>query len=101
MGYTDKIVYLAEHEVAVRHGRIRLASSTATREKSHHSVQNARFANRGTSIWAATTHFMLKEIFEQPETIRRHARPPLRGSHRKLGGLDMTPRTAQASSASF
>ncbi len=74
-GYTDKIVYLADHELAVV-----TADSLRVihRDQGHVQPQRprARTSRPATSPWAAIAHYMLKEIFEQPESIaERHARP--------------------------
>ena len=91
IGRTDKIVYLADHELAV----ITADSLKVMHRDSGHvepSIQllDAQAADLDKGGYA---HFMLKEIYEQPETLRSSMRGRLcveeATSH--FGGLNLTP----------
>jgi len=90
-GYTDKIIYLADHEVAVL-----TADSVQVIHRDRgavsHSVQ-VLDAKAGDIQRGDYSHYMLKEIFEQPETIRNAVRGRLDfdAATAKLGGLNLTP----------
>jgi len=90
-GYTDKIIYLADHEVAVL-----TADSVHVVHRDHgavsHNVQVLDVA-AGDIELGAYSHYMLKEIFEQPETIRNamRGRLDLDAATARLGGLNLTP----------
>jgi len=91
IGYTDKIVYLAEHEVAII-----TADSLRVMHRDqglvHHNVQILELQS-GDVDMGKYEHFMLKEIFEQPETLRNAMRgrlsPDEATAH--FGGLNMSP----------
>ncbi len=91
VGYTDKIVYLADHELAV------ITADTLRvihRDQGHisHSVEvldiDSTAVERG-----GYDHYMLKEIFEQPESIRNamRGRLDLDAATAKFGGLTLSP----------
>ncbi|MDD5706611.1 MAG: glutamine--fructose-6-phosphate transaminase (isomerizing) [Kiritimatiellae bacterium] len=92
MSLTRNLVYLEDHDVAVVHpGGIDVRS-----------VDNVPVSRPVTvADWDTTAaekggyaHFMLKEIFEQPEALTNTLRGRLdpREGTAVLGGLDMTPR---------
>jgi glucosamine--fructose-6-phosphate aminotransferase (isomerizing) len=91
IGYTDKIVYLAEHEVAIV-----TADSLRVMHRDqglvNHNVQILELQS-GDVDMGKYEHFMLKEIFEQPETLRNAMRgrlsPDEATAH--FGGLNMSP----------
>ena len=91
-GYTDKIVYLAENELAVI-----TADSLRVihRDLGHvpHSVRvlEAESADVGLDGYQ---HYMLKEIFEQPGAIRdaMRGRLDMDAATARLGGLNLNPR---------
>ncbi len=91
VGYTDKIIYLADHEVAVL-----TADSVQVVHRDHgavsHNVQVLDVA-AGDIQLGAYSHYMLKEICEQPETIRNamRGRLDLDAATARLGGLNLTP----------
>ena len=95
-GYTDKIVYLADHEVAVL-----TADSLRVihRDQGHvnHSVHVLDF-QAGDVAKGGFAHFMLKEIFEQPESIENAMRGRLdRDSATSVfGGFSLTPQQLRA-----
>lgn len=91
VGYTDKIVYLAEHELAV---------VTATSLRVIHRDQgqvphdvHVLDCDSGDVDLGGFAHYMLKEIFEQPETIRNAMRGRLDhdAATARFGGLNLTP----------
>ena len=90
LGYTDQVVYLADHEIAVltadrfdlRHRDTgRLSPSITTLDQVSTDIDKGDYE-----------HYMLKEIFEQPQTIEN----ALRGrfdedeATAKFGGLNLT-----------
>ena len=74
VGHTDRIVYLADHELAVvTADSIRVIH----RDEGHvrHNVKQLEIDATQVEL-GGFPHYMLKEIFEQPETVtRRDARP--------------------------
>ena len=95
-GYTDKIVYLADHELAVV-----TADSLRVihRDQGHvnHSVHVLDF-QAGDIAKGGFAHFMLKEIFEQPESIENAMRGRLDrdAATAKFGGFNLTPQQLRA-----
>jgi glucosamine--fructose-6-phosphate aminotransferase (isomerizing) len=90
-GYTDKIVYLADNELAVvTADGIRVIH----RDLGHvnHSIQLLEI-EAGDIDRGGYEHYMLKEIFEQPESIRNAIRGRLDrdAATSKFGGLNLTP----------
>jgi len=91
-GYTDKIVYLADHELAVI-----TADSLRVihRDQGHvdHSVHVLDF-QAGDVDLGVYDHYMLKEIFEQPDSIRNamRGRLDLDAATARFGGLNLSPR---------
>ncbi|MBW3598106.1 MAG: glutamine--fructose-6-phosphate transaminase (isomerizing) [Planctomycetes bacterium] len=90
VGYTDKIVYLADHQIAVitadtlhvthrRQGRVQ------------HSVEVLEGNVAGASL-DGFAHYMLKEIFEQPESLKNAMRGRLdeQDATAVFGGLNLT-----------
>jgi len=91
VGYTDKIVYLADHELAVITAD---ALRVIHRDQGHinHNVQMLDI-EAGDVDLGGFEHFMLKEIFEQPESVENamRGRLDLDAATAKLGGLNLTP----------
>ena len=91
VGYTDKIVYLADHELAVV-----TADSLRVVHRDqgciNHSVHVLE-ADAGNIAKGGFEHFMLKEIFEQPESIENAMRGRLDrdAATAKFGGFNLTP----------
>jgi glucosamine--fructose-6-phosphate aminotransferase (isomerizing) len=90
VAHTKKVVYLNDYDVATitpeRFDVTNLGADTANvqisnLEFSHEDVGRGKFA-----------HFMLKEIFEQPQTVQNalRGRIDLEGATAKFGGLNMT-----------
>ena len=88
--HTRQVIYLEDHEMIVA-GRDNFTTMTIENEYVSHDVHEVdwdlEMIEKG-----GHAHFMLKEIFEQPETIKNAMRGrliPATGDVR-LGGLDMT-----------
>jgi glucosamine--fructose-6-phosphate aminotransferase (isomerizing) len=90
-GFTDKIVFLAENELAVV-----TADSLRVihRDQGHinHSVQVLDI-EAGSIDLGGFAHYMLKEIFEQPESIRNAmlGRLDHDAATARFGGLNLSP----------
>jgi glutamine---fructose-6-phosphate transaminase (isomerizing) len=91
VGRTDKIVYLADHELAVL-----TADSLRVIHRDQgevpHDVHVLDLAP-GDVDRGGYPHFMLKEIFEQPETVRNtmRGRLSLDDATAHFGGLNLSP----------
>ena len=94
-GYADRIVYLADHELAVlTPSSLRIVHRDSGRVEP--SVQPLEISAADVST-GGYEHFMLKEIHEQPETIRSAMRGRLSRDDATavFGGLNLTPRKLQ------
>ena len=91
VGKTDKIVYLADHELAV----ITAESLRVIHRDSGHVQPDVKLLElESTDVdLDGYPHYMLKEIFEQPEAIRNALRGRLSRDEATavLGGLTLTP----------
>ena len=90
VGHTDKIVYLADHEVAiVTADSLRVVD----RDASHvpHDIKLID-APEAQSELDGYPHYMLKEVFEQPEALRNAMRGRLdrEAATAVFGGLNLT-----------
>jgi len=91
VGYTDQIVYLADHQIAVV-----TADSLRVihRDQGHisHAVRHLEIDGSQVQL-NGYPHFMLKEIFEQPETLQNamRGRLSLDEATAVFGGLNLTP----------
>jgi len=91
VGHTDRIVYLADHELAVV-----TADSLRVIHRDagciDHSIHVLDVESEDVSL-GGYPHYMLKEIFEQPESIRNAMRGRLDfdAATAKFGGLTLTP----------
>ena len=97
-GRTDKIVYLADHEVAVvTADSLRVISRDHGQIPHHVRVLDMAADDVGLNGYA---HYMLKEIFEQPESIRNAMRGRLDfdAATAKFGGLNLTPQQLRSAS---
>lgn len=95
-GYTDKIVYLADHELAVvTADTLRVIHRDQGRV--NHSVHVLDF-EAGNIAKGGFDHFMLKEIFEQPESVENAMRGRLDrdAATAKFGGFNLTPQQLRA-----
>ncbi len=95
-GRTDKIVYLADHEIAVV-----TKEGLRVVHRDHgdvgHDVKLLEI-DEGDVELGGFPHFMLKEIFEQPETIRNATRGRIDrdAATAVFGGLNLTPQQLQS-----
>lgn len=91
-GHTDRIVYLADHEIAlVTAGSIRVLGRDAA--LIDHSVEQLDIDASQVEL-DGFPHYMLKEIYEQPETLRNAMRGRLDRDQATavFGGLNLEPR---------
>ncbi|MFZ5830337.1 MAG: glutamine--fructose-6-phosphate transaminase (isomerizing) [Planctomycetota bacterium] len=91
VGYTDRIVYLADHELAVLTAdELRVIH----RDQGHvnHNVHVLEVEGGAIDL-GHFEHYMLKEIFEQPESIRNamRGRIDFDAATAKFGGLALAP----------
>jgi glucosamine--fructose-6-phosphate aminotransferase (isomerizing) len=91
-GYTDKIVYLADHELAVVTAD-NLRVIHRDQGQVAHSVEVLEI-EAGAVELGQFEHYMLKEIFEQPESIGNAMRGRLDfdAATAKFGGLNLGPK---------
>jgi glucosamine--fructose-6-phosphate aminotransferase (isomerizing) len=91
VGYTDQIVYLADHQLAV----ITADSLRVIHRDQGHISHKVRQLSMDTAQVQLNgyPHFMLKEIFEQPETLQNAMRGRLSVDEATavFGGLNLTP----------
>jgi glucosamine--fructose-6-phosphate aminotransferase (isomerizing) len=91
-GHTDRIVHLADHEVAaLGAGSLRIVHRDSGRVEPAVQTLHLSAADVDTG---GHPHFMLKEIHEQPETIRAALRGRLSRDDASavFGGLNLDPR---------
>ena len=91
-GYTDKIVYLADHQLAVvTPDGLRVAHRDLGSVR--HNVEVLDVQTGGVDR-QGYSHYMLKEIFEQPESLENAMRGRLSDDDATavFGGLNLTPR---------
>jgi glucosamine--fructose-6-phosphate aminotransferase (isomerizing) len=90
-GCTDQIVYLADHELAII---TRDSLRVIHRDQGHvaHNVQVLEM-QAGDVDRGGYPHYMLKEIFEQPESLQNTMRGRLSRDEAtaKFGGLNLSP----------
>ena len=90
VAHTKKVVYLNDYDVATitpeRFDVINLGTDTANVQ-----ISNLEFSEED-AVRGKHAHFMLKEIFEQPQTVLNalRGRIDLEGATAKFGGLNMT-----------
>jgi glucosamine--fructose-6-phosphate aminotransferase (isomerizing) len=91
-GYADKIVYLADHQVAVITAK---AVRVTHREQGQvqHTIEPLEIDSRRVEM-DGYPHYMLKEIFEQPEALENAMRGRLSDEDATavFGGLNLAPR---------
>jgi glucosamine--fructose-6-phosphate aminotransferase (isomerizing) len=91
VGHTKRIVYLADHELAVV---TRDSLRVVHRDQGHvkHRVR-ALEVDEGQAQLGGYPHYMLKEIFEQPESLQNAMRGRLDMDEATavFGGLNLTP----------
>jgi glucosamine--fructose-6-phosphate aminotransferase (isomerizing) len=90
-GHTDQIVYLADHQIAVVTAD---SLRVIDRDQGHvqHQVNVLEMAPDAVGL-DGYPHYMLKEIFEQPDTVRNamRGRLSLDEATAVFGGLNLTP----------
>ena len=90
VAHTKKVVYLNDYDVATitpeRFDVLNLGTDTANVQ-----ISNLEFSQEDAAR-GKHAHFMLKEIYEQPQTVRNALRGRLdfEGATTKFGGLNMT-----------
>jgi glutamine---fructose-6-phosphate transaminase (isomerizing) len=91
VGHTNRIVYLADHELAVV---TPTALRVIDRDEGHvrHSEKTLEIESTQVDL-GGFSHYMLKEIFEQPETVTAAMRGRLNRDEGTavFGGLNLTP----------
>jgi glucosamine--fructose-6-phosphate aminotransferase (isomerizing) len=91
VGHTDRIVYLAEHEIAVVTAH---SIRVIHRDEGdvNHNVKHLDIDTTQVEL-GGYPHYMLKEIFEQPETVTAAMRGRLNRDEATavFGGLNLTP----------
>ncbi len=90
-GLTDKIVYLADHEMAViTADSLRVLHRDQGQVR--HNVQTLKLRSNDVEM-GDYPHYMLKEIFEQPETVQNtmRGRLSLDEATAHFGGLNISP----------
>ena len=91
VGYTDKIVYLSDHQVALV-----TADSVRVTHRDHgrvaHNIEQLSVGSSDVTL-GGFAHYMLKEIYEQPESLKNAMRGRLDedDATAMLGGLNLTP----------
>jgi glucosamine--fructose-6-phosphate aminotransferase (isomerizing) len=91
VGYTNKIVYLADHQLAVvTAGGLQVTQRDQGQIR--HRVQTLPVATHDVEL-GEFPHYMLKEIFEQPESLANTMRGRLNEEDATavFGGLNLTP----------
>jgi len=90
-GYTDQIVYLADHQLAV----LKSDGFTVRHRDSGMISPNIETFEQDASAVSLEgfDHYMLKEIYEQPESLKNAMRGRLddQDATAKFGGLNLTP----------
>jgi glucosamine--fructose-6-phosphate aminotransferase (isomerizing) len=96
VGHTNRIVYLADHEISVV---TRNSIRVIHRDEGHvrHNVKQLEIDATQVEL-VGYSHYMLKEIFEQPETVVAAMRGRLNRDEATavFGGLNLTPRQLSA-----
>ncbi len=90
-GYTDQIVYLADHQLAVL---TRSGFTVQHRDSGMISPSIETFEHDSAVVsLEGFDHYMLKEIYEQPESLKNAMRGRLddQDATAKFGGLNLTP----------
>ena len=91
VAHTKKVVYLNDYDVATitpeRFDVLNLGTDTANVQ-----ISNLEFSQED-AVRGRHAHFMLKEIFEQPQAVQNalRGRIDFEGATAKFGGLNMTP----------
>jgi len=90
VAHTKRVVYLNDYDVAtLTPGRFDVQNLGA--DTAHVQISNLEFSQED-AVRGKHAHFMLKEMFEQPQTVRNalRGRVDLENATAKFGGLNMT-----------
>jgi len=92
VGFTDRIVYLADHQLAVVTAD-RLEISHRQSGQVHLNVEKMPEGSVDVGL-NGFDHYMLQEIYEQPTSVQNAMRGRLSDEHASavFGGLNLTPR---------
>lgn len=95
-GHTDRIVYLADHQLAI----VKADNLTVLHRdqgKVHLDIRPLEVEADEVSL-EGFDHYMLKEIYEQPDSLRNAMRGRLdeENATAKFGGLNLTPQQLRA-----
>lgn len=91
VGFTERIIYLADHQIAVlRPDSIQVVHRDQGRVRPDIQTLSSQSVDVALEGYA---HFMLKEIYEQPQSIKNALRGRLDKDNAtaKFGGLNLTP----------
>jgi glutamine---fructose-6-phosphate transaminase (isomerizing) len=90
-GYTDQIVYMSDHQVAVVTADA-IHVTHRDHGKVHHNVERLQVDTSDVNL-NGFAHYMLKEIHEQPESLKNAMRGRLSedDATAMFGGLNLTP----------
>ena len=91
VAHTKKVVYLNDYDVATITSERFIVSNLGT-DTANVQISNLEFSQEDAAR-GKHPHFMLKEIFEQSQTVQNalRGRIDLEGATAKFGGLNMTP----------
>ena len=91
VSYTRDAIYLNDYDIVALHGDHFEVTALAGQDVVH-EVERVEFSADDVSM-GEYPHFMLKEIYEQPDAIQNalRGRLSLEDATAKLGGLNMTP----------
>ena len=91
VAHTKKVVYLNDYDVATITPE-RFEVSNLGTDTANVQISNLEFSQED-AVRGKHAHFMLKEIYEQPQTVLNALRGRLdfEGATAKFGGLNMTP----------
>lgn len=91
VGHTDKIVFLADHQLAVLTAD-ELTVTHRDQGQIQHHIEPLEISSGDVEL-SGYEHYMLKEIFEQPESLRNTMRGRLSEDNATavFGGLNLTP----------
>jgi glucosamine--fructose-6-phosphate aminotransferase (isomerizing) len=91
VAHTKKVVYLNDYDVATITPERFVVSNLGT-DTANVQISNLEFSQEDAAR-GKHAHFMLKEIYEQPQTVQNalRGRIDFEGATAKFGGLNMTP----------
>jgi glutamine---fructose-6-phosphate transaminase (isomerizing) len=91
VAHTKKVVYLNDYDVATVTSKRFHVQNLGT-DTANVQISKLEFSHEDAAR-GDYAHFMLKEIFEQPETVENamRGRVDMKGTTAKFGGLNLTP----------